>query len=120
MPSDDHSQSLTHYTSTARRKSSDDCADMTDVRYEVDRLDRLLVEGIAERVTYMTAAARIKQSRDRVHDQDRIEDVVAKVLAQAKDHGLPAEIAEPIWRLMIDRCIAYEYERWDEIRESDT
>ena len=46
MPSDDHSQSLTHYTSTARRKSSDDCADMTDVRYEVDRLDRLVMDRL--------------------------------------------------------------------------
>lgn len=104
------------YLSDPRRNTADSCDTMADVRYEIDRLDRLLVEIISERVSFMVAAARIKESRDKVHDDARIEDVVAKVLASAEKHGLPKEIAEPVWREMINRCIAYEFERWDELR----
>ncbi len=92
---------------------------MSDVRYEIDRLDCLLVEIIAERTTYIKAASRIKPDRDMVVDHPRIEDVVSKVLAHASKYGLPKEIAEPVWRLLIDRSIAYELEVYDDLKASD-
>jgi len=52
-----------------------------------------------------------------VHDSARIEDVVAKVKASARAAGLSEAIAEPVWRTMIDRCIAYEFEVWDKTRD---
>jgi isochorismate pyruvate lyase len=93
-----------------------ECATMADVRQGVDALDRALVALIAERQRYMDAAARIKQDRDAVHDAARIEDVVTKVKASARAAGLSEEIAEPVWRTLIDRCIAYEFGVWDALR----
>ncbi len=92
-----------------RRKIADACTDMADVRYEIDRLDRILVQLLAERQTYIEAAGRIKRERGTVRDEARIEDVVAKVLASARREGLSPDIAEPVWRLLIDRCIAHEF-----------
>jgi isochorismate pyruvate lyase len=89
------------------------CQDMAQVRAGVDALDRQLVVLLAERQRYMEAAARIKTDRDRVHDADRIEDVVAKVKAAAADAHLSHAIAEPVWRLLIERSIAHELEAWD-------
>jgi len=93
-----------------------DCETMLDVRKGVDALDRALVLMLAERQRYMDAAARIKGDRAAVHDQARIEDVVAKVKAAAREAGLSEAIAEPVWRTLIDRCIAYEFEVWDQLR----
>jgi len=93
-----------------------DCLSMAEVRHGVDALDRALVILLAERQRYMDAAARIKPSRDVVHDDARIEDVVAKVLAAAKAAGLSPAIAEPVWRTLIDRCIAHEFGAWDRTR----
>jgi isochorismate pyruvate lyase len=92
------------------------CETMAEVRQGVDALDRALVALIAERQRYMDAAARIKPNRDAVHDQARIEDVVSKVLASARAAGLSLDIAEPVWRLLIDRCIAHEFEAYDRTR----
>jgi isochorismate pyruvate lyase len=89
---------------------------MSDVREGVDRLDRELVRLLVIRQGYMDAAARIKLSRDAVYDEARIEDVVAKVLAEAKVQGLSADIAEPVWRKLIERCIAHEFGEWDATR----
>jgi len=86
------------------------------VRQGVDALDRALVTLLAERQRYMDAAARIKKDRTAVRDEPRIEDVVAKVKAEARQQGLSEQIAEPVWRLLIDRCIAYEFEVWDRLR----
>ena len=92
------------------------CATIADVRKGVDALDPQLVALLAERQRYMDAAARIKADRAAVRDAARIEDVVAKVKAEARRTGLSEAIAEPVWRTLIERCIAYEFEAWDRLR----
>lgn len=92
------------------------CRDMKDVRAGVDEIDRMLVALIARRQGYMDAAARIKPSRNVVRDEARIQDVLSKVHAEAEKHGLSWAIAEPVWREMMERCIAYEFAAWDRIR----
>lgn len=91
----------------------EECQTMTDVRKGVDSLDRELVRLLVIRQGYMHAAARIKQTREAVYDADRIEDVVGKVLVEAKKQNLSADIAEPVWRKLIERCIAHEFDQWD-------
>ena len=101
---------------TDERPLPADCETMLDVRKGVDALDRALVLMLAERQRYMDAAARIKGERHTVLDTARIEDVVDKVKAAACAAGLSEEIAEPVWRTLIDRCIAYEFGVWDQLR----
>jgi isochorismate pyruvate lyase len=98
------------------RPAPSDCQTMKEVRQGVDALDRALVTLLAERQGYMDAAARIKPERGAVRDAARIEDVVAKVKGAARAAGLSEAIAEPVWRTLIDRCIAYEFEVWDRVR----
>lgn len=98
-------------------KLPQDCQTMTEVREGVDELDCELVRLLVTRQGYMHAAARIKPTREAVYDADRIEDVVAKVLIEARAQGLSPEIAEPVWRKLIERCIAHEFDRWDATRE---
>lgn len=92
---------------------------MAEVRAGVDALDRALVQLLAERQCYMDTAARLKPDRGVVRDETRIEDVVSKVKAAATAAGLSHDIAEPVWRLLIERCIAHEFVRWDQIRDRD-
>jgi isochorismate pyruvate lyase len=67
----------------------------------------------------MDAAARIKTDRNVVRDEKRINEVLAKVKAECERQGLAWEIAEPVWREMMERCIAYEFDVWDELRTPD-
>lgn len=103
--------------STDPRPAPADCTTMAEVRVGVDALDRLLVTVLAERQRYMGAAARIKQDRAAVRDTARIEDVVTKVKAAAREAGLSEAIAEPVWRTLIEACIAHEFDAWDALRE---
>ncbi|WP_291845359.1 chorismate mutase [Maricaulis sp.] len=92
------------------------CQTMQEVREGVDALDRELVALIAQRARYMEAAARIKPSRDVVRDEWRINDVISKVSREAQAIGLAVEIAEPVWRELVERSIAYEFSVWDATR----
>ncbi|HBH89700.1 MAG TPA: chorismate mutase [Hyphomonadaceae bacterium] len=111
---------MTSYTSVPRKHTAETAQTMSDVRYEVDRLDRGLVEILAERQTFMDAAARIKPKREAVRDEPRIEQVVSNVLEACKECGLAPEIAEPVWRLLIEQSIAYEFNSYDNLKKPDT
>jgi len=96
------------------------CETMADVRREVDRLDRELVDLLTQRQAMMDEAGRIKKSRDLVRDVPRIEQVVANVLAEAAKTGLSPAIAEPVWRLLIEKSIEHEFTVFDELEKSNT
>ncbi len=89
------------------------CASMAEVRSEVDRVDRMIVRLLAERQAYVDQAGVLKADRNAVRDEARIEDVIAKVLVSAKTEGLDPEIAEPVFRLLIERAIAREFAVYD-------
>lgn len=98
-------------------KAPEACRSMTEVREGVDALDRELVRLLAVRQRYMDAAARIKTHRGAVRDEVRVEEVMSKVLETAGQEGLSADIAEPVWRELVGRCIAYELTVWDKTRK---
>jgi isochorismate pyruvate lyase len=89
------------------------CADMRDVRAGVDSVDAALVRLLALRQAYMEAAARIKPTRAAVRDEPRIQQVLANVQALAAQQGLSWDIAEPVWRTLIEACIAHEFDAFD-------
>lgn len=100
-------------TTAASRRPAGTCQTMKEIRDEVDALDRELVTLLIERQRYMEQAALIKEKREDVRDEARIADVIAKVLAEAKRRGLSTSIAEPVWRTLIECCIAHEQKAFD-------
>ena len=97
-------------------KMPENCASMAELRAAIDLLDARLVALLAVRQAYIERAAQLKTHRGQVRDAERIEDVVAKVIAEGQRAGLSAEIAEPVWRTLIERCIAHEFDRFDELK----
>lgn len=93
------------------------CTDMQDVRREIDRVDREIVRLMAERQNYIEQAGRIKQSRDTVRDEARVEDVVDKVKAAAQGEGANPDLVETVYRTMIEWCINYEFRVYDDLRK---
>jgi isochorismate pyruvate lyase len=91
----------------------EDCASMTELRAAIDSLDARLVALLALRQTYIERAAQLKTGREQVRDPARIEDVVAKVIAEGRKAGLSPDIAEPVWRTLIEASIAHEFEAFD-------
>ena len=94
-------------------KMPDACASMRELREAIDTLDSRLVALLAVRQAYIERAAQLKTGRDQVRDVERIEEVVAKVIAEGRRSGLSAEIAEPVWRTLIEASIRHEFDAFD-------
>ena len=93
-------------------KRPEDCADMADIRAEIDRIDAALVKLFAERASYIDRAAEVKAKVDLpARIGDRVEEVVQNVRGHAEEHGLPPDLVEKLWRRLIDWSIAREEAR---------
>jgi len=86
---------------------------MNELRQAIDTLDSRLVALLAVRQAYIERAAQLKTGRDQVRDLERIEEVVAKVIAEGQRIGLSAAIAEPVWRTLIEASIRHEFDAFD-------
>jgi isochorismate pyruvate lyase len=91
------------------------CHDMPAIRREIDRIDRELVALLAERLTYIERAGVVKKDRNKVRDEARIQDVLTKVKSACERDGFPFKIAEPVWRALMEGCIAHEFVIWDDV-----
>ena len=92
-----------------------ECADMSDVRTEIDRIDATLVDLIAERFGYVDRAWQLKMTtREGAVVQWRIQQVIDRVKERAAEKNLPPEMIEMVgaqWRNMIGWFVQFEEEK---------
>ena len=91
------------------------CTNMDELRDEIDQVDRLIVPLLLERIQLIAQAGHIKTDRNTVRDDWRIEDVVAKVKAEASKHGGNTDYVETLYRYIIEYSINYEFDVWDAV-----
>lgn len=90
------------------KKLPADCATKIDVRDELDRIDNALVKLFAERHSYVTRMAELKDNPQEAVVPERIEAIIKKVRAQAGELHMDEDQAELIWRTLINWNINYE------------
>lgn len=100
-----------------------ECTEMSHVRAEIDRIDNLLVDLIAERFGYVDRAWQLKRNTpEGAVVQWRIQQVIDHVRSRAKEQGLPPEMVEMVgaqWRNMIGWFVQYEEEKLQQAGEQE-
>lgn len=84
------------------------CNSLEEVRENIDRLDRQIVGLLAERGCYVKQAARFKKTSDDVKAPQRVEQVIAKVVALSAEVGALPTVTEAVYRAMITAFINEE------------
>ena len=93
-------------------KSPAECRDLSDVRVEIDRCDKALVDMIGERFGYVERAWQIKLGlKQEANVPWRNQQVIDRVRARASERGVPPDLCEALWRQMIGWFIQYEEEK---------
>lgn len=87
----------------------EDCNSMADVRAAIDQLDQELIGMLARRAGYIDRAAGLKPAEAMpARIAGRVEQVVENVRNAARARGLDPDLAETLWRPLIDWSILRE------------
>jgi isochorismate pyruvate lyase len=80
-------------------------------RAEIDIIDAQMVELLARRFEVVKHVIAVKQAEGLAALlPERVEDVIDKVSARAETKGVPPELVEKLWRVLIEWVIEYENE----------
>lgn len=83
--------------------------DMASLRHAIDAVDRDLAMLLARRSRLIDRAAVLKAAVGwPARIDERVEEVVANARRNAGACGLDPDLAEALWRLMMDHFIAHE------------
>jgi isochorismate pyruvate lyase len=85
-----------------------ECRTREDVRREIDRIDRELIDLFVERFGYIRRMAEIKQDPDEARIDARVNDILAKVTVLADERGLDVALVRDLWTRLMDWNIEWE------------
>jgi isochorismate pyruvate lyase len=97
-------------------KRPDECADLQEIRAEIDRLDRQIVAGLGERARYVTAAAKFKTDASSVKASERLAAMLTRRRAWAEEEGLSADVIEKLFQDLVAYFIQKEMAEWNASR----
>jgi len=81
---------------------------LSEVRAAIDSIDEKLIGLLADRLKAIKRAAELKGAPHEARVTWRVEEVAQRVREAAAGVGFDADVAERIWRAMMEECIAYE------------
>lgn len=84
------------------------CTTLEEAREKIDKVDEEIVKLIAKRNDYIKQIAHFKTSVDEIKAEDRIEDVISRVRAQAISLGLSPNLINELYVTMIDAMVESE------------
>lgn len=93
-------------------KKPDRCENITDIRIEIDRLDRQIIAIMGERFEYVNAASQFKTSETSVKAPERFQAMLQQRRAWAEEEGLNPDVIEKIYRDLVTYFIEEEMNRW--------
>lgn len=85
---------------------------MTEIRSEIDRIDRQIISLLGQRFTYVKAAAQYKTSQASVKAPERLEAMLAERRDWAEKEGLSADVVEKMYRDLVGYFVSEEMKHW--------
>ena len=93
-------------------KQPDQCSNMTEIRTEIDALDRQIIALLGQRFHYVKAAAKFKTSAKNVKAPERFQAMLKQRHQWAEEEGLNGEVIAHLYEELVNHFIAEEMKHW--------
>ena len=93
-------------------KDPDECANIHEVREEIDIIDREVIDALSKRFKYVVAAARFKTTEASVRAPDRFHAMLQQRREWALESGLNPDVVENIYRDLVNYYIEEELKHY--------
>ncbi|MDE0299993.1 MAG: isochorismate lyase [Candidatus Poribacteria bacterium] len=93
-------------------KAPNECANMEDIRAEIDRIDQDVIALMGVRFQYVQAAAKFKKSRESVKAPERFVAMLRQRRGWAEQAGLSPDVIEKMYCDLVEYFINEEMTKW--------
>lgn len=93
-------------------KSPDECANINEVREEIDLIDREAIQALSKRFQYVIAAAKFKTSEASVRSPERFQAMLQQRREWAQESGLNPDVVENLYRDLVNYYIEEELKHY--------
>ncbi len=91
------------------KKKPQECTSVEEIRTEIDKIDREILELFAERHRYVEEIVKFKTDKAGIIAQERKDRVIQQRKDWALELGLNPETFEKIYQVLIDSNIEHEF-----------
>jgi isochorismate pyruvate lyase len=92
------------------------CQDISDIRFEMDRINNEILQLLAERTAYVKRAGDLKSKGTKIaDDRQRVADQEQKIRMKSIELGLPLEISLPAFREIMEESIKFQQRYIDQL-----
>ncbi|WP_062064078.1 isochorismate lyase [Cellvibrio sp. OA-2007] len=99
----------------SNKLTPEQCANMADIREEIDLLDRSIIQLIGQRYQYVKSAAKFKTSETTVCAPERFKAMLLQRREWAQEQGLHPDVIEKLYSDLVNYFIQEEMERWKDM-----
>jgi isochorismate pyruvate lyase len=93
-------------------KKPEECADMGDIREEIDQIDQQIIQLLGQRFGYVKAASKFKTSEMSVKAPERLQSMLQQRRIWASEAGINPEVIEKMYRDLVNYFIEEEMKQW--------
>lgn len=96
-------------------KTPDQCANLQEIRDEIDALDRQVIALLGRRFDYVKAASALKTSEAAVRAPQRLSLMLEQRREWAQQAGLNPDVIEKMYNDLVNYFIEEELQRWQNL-----
>ena len=93
-------------------KAPENCKDISEVRFNIDAIDREIVQLIGNRFKYVKAASKFKVNEEAVKAPERFKNMLLERRNWAVVEGLNPDVIEKMYRDLVNYFISEELNDW--------
>lgn len=96
------------------------CHTISDIRFEMDRINNEILELLTERTAYVKRAGDLKSKATKIaDDRQRVADQEQKIIKKSMELGLPLEISLPAFRNIMEESIKFQQSYIDQLNSNE-
>lgn len=89
-------------------KTPEECKDMVDIRFEIDRIDEQIIRLLGERFNYVKAASKFKTNETSVKAPERFKAMLLQRRAWAEAVNIHPDVIEQMYTNLVNYFISEE------------
>ena len=96
-------------------KTPENCRNIQEIRSEIDRIDKEIINALAERLEYVKEAAKFKSDIEAVMATDRHAFMLKQRMELVKELNIDPEMVESVYKILLEYYKQKQLDIWKEM-----